>query len=99
MAKRTTKELDEGQLEYMWNFLKMGGGMKPNIGELKHFLDLLRQAMIQKSAGQEGYSKSGDTDFKDLGTIINVIVIETMALYLSGGLDKIEEALEKDSSD
>lgn len=99
MAKRTTKELDEGQLEYMWNFLKMGGGMKPNIGELKSFLDQLRQAMIQMSAGQGRCAKPGDTDFNDLGTIINVIVIETMALYLSGGLDKIEESLEKDSSD
>ena len=91
MAKRTVKELDEGQLDTMWNYLKMGGGMKPNIGELKHFLDLLRQAMIQKSGGQEGYSKSDDVNFNDLGTIINVIVIETMALYLSGKLDELED--------
>ena len=91
MAKRTVKELDEGQLEFMWNFLKMGGGMKPNIGELKKYLDLLRQAMIQKSAGQEEYSKSDDVNFNDLGTIINIIVIEIMALYLSGKLDELED--------
>ena len=32
-------------------------------------------------------------EFEDLGTIINCIVIETMQIYLSGGLDKLEESI------
>lgn len=89
MAKRTIEELDRGQLELMWNFLKMGNG-KPNIAALKENLDALRQLMIQKTGGQEPYRKSHEITMDDLGTIINCIVIETMQLYLSGGLDKLE---------
>ena len=90
MAKNTIEELDRGQLELMWNFLKMGNG-KPNIAALKENLDALRQLMIQKTGGQEPYRKSHEILKDDLGTIINCIVIETMQLYLSGGLDKLEE--------
>lgn len=90
MAKHTIEELDRGQLELMWNFLKMGNG-KPNIAALKENLDALRQLMIQKTGGQEKYRKSHEISKDDLGTIINCIVIETMQLYLSGGLDKLEE--------
>ena len=89
MAKHTIEELDRGQLDLMWNFLKMGNG-KPNIAALKENLDALRQLMIQKTAGQETYRKSHEIQYEDLGTIINCIVIETMQLYLSGGLDKLE---------
>ena len=90
MAKYTIEELDRGQLELMWNFLKMGNG-KPNIAALKENLDALRQLMIQKTGGQEPYRKIHEIPMDDLGTIINCIVIETMQLYLSGGLDKLEE--------
>ena len=92
MAKNTIEELDRGQLELMWNFLKMGNG-KPNIAALKENLDALRQLMIQKTAGQSKYQKSYEIEFEDLGTIINCIVIETMQIYLSGGLDKLEESI------
>ena len=90
MAKHTIEELDRGQLDLMWNFLKMGNG-KPNIAALKENLNALRQLIIQKTGGQEPYRKSHKISFDDLGTIINCIVIETMQLYLSGGLDKLEE--------
>ena len=90
MAKDTIEELDRGQLELMWSFLKMGNG-KPNIAALKENLDALRQLMIQKTGGQEPYRKSHEITMNDLDTIINCIVIETMQLYLSGGLDKLEE--------
>lgn len=89
MAKNTIEDLDRGQLELMWNFLKMGNG-KPNIAALKENLDALRQLMIQKTGGQEPYRKSHEIPMDDLGTIINCIVIEAMQLYLSGGLDKLE---------
>lgn len=90
MAKIDTRRLDMGQLELMWNFLRMGY-QQPNIEALKENCDRLRQAMIQKTAGQ----RKGDPEhyidlFNDTGTIINCIVIETMALYLSGALDRLE---------
>jgi len=90
MAKHSTYDLDMGQLEFMWNFLRFGA-QRPNVPALKDLCEQLRQAMIQKTAGQ----RKGDPEhyidlFNDTGTIINCIVIETMALYLSGGLDRLE---------
>lgn len=86
--KRTIQELDTGQLDLMWQFLMMGK-QKPNIPVLKENCDLLRQMMIQKTAGQRA-NKPNDVSFDDLGTICNCIVIEAMCLYLSGALDNIE---------
>lgn len=90
MAKPTLKRLDEGQLDMMWNFLRFGYQEKPHIPTLKHHLDAIRQMMIQKTAGQEGYSTSESISFGDLQTHINCVVIEAMCLYLSGALDKLE---------
>lgn len=90
MAKPTVKRLDEGQLEMMWNFLRFGYQEKPHIPILKQHLDAIRQMMIQKTAGQEGYSTNEAISFDDLQTHINCVVIETMCLYLSGALDKLE---------
>lgn len=92
MAKATVENLDRGQLELMWSFLKMGNGM-PNISALKGNLDLLRQMMIQKTAGQDPYGKSHEIPYEYLDTIINCIVIETMQLYLSGGLDNLGDVM------
>lgn len=89
--KNSIKELDKGQLDFMWNFLRFDCGQKSDIPTLKKHLDMLRQAMIQKTGGQEKYKDSQDIDFNDVGTIINCIVIETMQLYLSGNLDKLEK--------
>lgn len=90
MAKPTVKRLDEGQLDVMWSFLR-AGMVKPNIPVLKEYCDQLRQAMIQKTAGQRPDDPEFYVNFEDLGTIINCIVIEAMALRLSGALDKIEQ--------
>ena len=88
-----TKSLDAGQLELMWSMLQVGH-QKSNIPALEEHLDLLRQAMLQKTAGQKPYAKVGDVDVaSDLGTIINCIVIESMCLYLSGDLDKLNKLL------
>lgn len=89
--KHTIEENDRGQLDLMWNFLRFDCGQKSNIPALKEHLDMLRQAMIQKNGGQEKYKDSHDVSFNDVGTIINCIVIETMQLYLSGDLDKLEK--------
>ena len=90
MSRPTTKRLDEGQLDLMWNFLKMGS-QRPNVPALMELCDQLRQAMIQKTAGQRKDDPKEIISFDDIGTIINCIVIETMALYLSGALEKLTE--------
>jgi hypothetical protein len=89
MAKLTIEELDNGQLDFMLNFLKFGNG-KSNIPALKKHLDMLRQMIIQETGGQEQYRKSHHIPLEDLGTIANCIVFEAMQLYLSGDLDKLE---------
>ena len=94
MTKPTIQNLDAGQLDMMWSFLVMGN-QKSNIPALKENLDLLRQAMIQKTAGQRKDDPAGYVDFADVGTICNIIVCETMALYLSGDLDRLEEIEKK----
>lgn len=69
----------------MWSFLQMGG-QKANIPALKENCELLQRAMMQKTAGQRS-NKRTDVDFGELDAIINGIVIEAMALWLSGALD------------
>ena len=89
MTKHTIKELDAGQLDMMWQFIMMGG-QKSNIPALKENCDLLRQLMIQKTAGQRKDDPNNYVSFDDFGTICNCIVMEAMCLYLSGDLDKLE---------
>ena len=90
MAKHTVQELDAGQLDAMWNFLQIGS-QKSNIPLLKEYCDELRQLLIQKTAGQRNNDSANYGSFKDVGTIVNIIVMETMCLYLSGDLDKLED--------
>ena len=94
--KATIKNLDEGQLDLMWSFLR-AGMVKSNIPALIEHCDLLRQAMIQKTAGQRDDDPKHFVSFDDLGTIINSIVIEAMALRLSGDLDILLEIKEGDT--
>lgn len=91
-SKPTVKALDEGQLDLMWQFLQMGR-QKSDIPALKEHLDQLRQAMIQKTAGQRRDDPKSYVPLEDVGTIVNCIVIEAMCLYLSGDLDKLEALL------
>lgn len=86
MSRPTVERLDKGQLDLMWNFLMMGK-QKANKPLLRELCDQLRQLMIQKTAGQRKDDHEEVIDFDELETIINCIVIETMALYLSGGLN------------
>lgn len=78
--------------DLMYSFLLMGG-QRSNIPALKEYCADLQRAMLQKTGGQEKYKKAGDVNFDDVPTIINCIVIEAMALYLSGDLDKLEGTL------
>lgn len=81
----TVELLDYGQLDYMFNFLRMGH-QKANIPALKDMCDKLRQIMIQNIDGDD----SKHVPFKDTGALVNSIVIETMCLYLSGALDRLD---------
>lgn len=96
------EKLDSGQLDLMWSFLQFtgNGARKEDVDELKDLLDQLRTAMIQKSGGQPGRDPKtkGAVDFDDIPTIINSIIIVTMQLYLSGGLDKLREVLPSEES-
>lgn len=75
--------------DVMWSFLLMGG-QKANIPALKENCAILQKALLQKTAGQRA-NKPDDVDWALLDATLNIIVIETMALYLSGDLDKLEE--------
>ena len=88
-TKPTVRELDLGQLDLMWSFLQMGH-QRANIPALKDLCGQLRQAMIQKTAGQRSGDPKSYVPFGDVSTICNSIVIETMCLYLSGALDRLE---------
>lgn len=76
----------------MWSFLQMGR-QKSNIPALKEHCEMLRHMMMQKTAGQRK-NKPNDISFCELDTVCNVIVIEAMALYLSGDLDKLDRMTE-----
>lgn len=68
----------------MWSFLQMGKQCA-NVPCLREHCEMLRQLMIQKTAGQRK-DKQSDKLFDE-----NVIVIEAMCLYLDGTLDKLEK--------
>lgn len=81
----------------MWNFLRFHPE-KPTVKDvevLEKYLDDLRTLMVQKSAGQPGRESktSGYVEFEDLEMTINSIVIQTMWIYLSGGLKMLKEGL------
>lgn len=75
-------------LSTMFAFLQMGG-QKTNIPALKEHCELLIHAMAQKTAGRQKDNPK-DVDFDHLDAICNGVVIEALALYLSGDLDKLE---------
>lgn len=82
------KRVRADAFDTMWGFLMMVG-QKSDIPALKEHCESLRNAMLQKTAGQRA-NKPKDIDFDDVHTLCNCIVIEAMALYLSGDLDKLE---------
>lgn len=66
--------------------------MDPKHDALEEACDMLIRLMRQKTAGQEKYRKAGDVSFSDVDAIVNSIVIEAVALRLSGDLGIIKEA-------
>ena len=96
LPKYSVAALDAGQLNMMYQFLQMGA-IKSNPADvrvLKEHLDMVRQALIQMTAGQRKGDPSYYVDFNELGTITNIIVCAAMSLYLSGDLDRLQELME-----
>lgn len=88
-------KLDGGQLDMMWNFLRFHGN-RPTVKEvegLEENLDRLRTMMIQKGDGSREGKTAGTELFADMETVLNNIVIETMWLYLAGGLKMLKEVI------
>lgn len=85
-------DVKRDSFDAMWAFLQMGR-QKSNIPALKEHCEMLRYMMMQKTAGQRK-NKPNDIPFYELDTVCNVIVIEAMALYLSGDLDKLDRMTE-----
>ena len=101
LPKYSVAALDAGQLNMMYQFLQMGS-IKSNPADvrvLKEHLDMVRQALIQMTAGQRKGDPSYYVDFNELGTITNIIVCAAMSLYLSGDLDRLQELMEAGHTD
>ncbi len=80
------KRVASDSFDTMWSFLQMGC-QKADYSALKEYVLQLRQMMMQKTAGQRSNKKS-DISFEDLDQIKNMIVLEAMALVLSGEYEK-----------
>lgn len=81
-------DVKHDSFDMMWSFLQMGS-QQPNIEVLKENCELLRRMMMQKTVGQRA-NRPNDVSIAELDNICNIIVIETMCLYLSGTLGEIE---------
>lgn len=72
-------------LDTMWSFMQMGG-LKSNYPALKEACMELRQMMMQKTAGQRK-DRPHDIPFDNLERVKATIIVEAMALVLSGDLE------------
>ena len=97
MAKATIENLDTGQLDLMWSMMQLGGIKASNtdVDKLIKHSDMVRQALIQKTAWQRSNDPREYVSFDDLGTYINLIVCEVLALRISGRLERMYDKEEK----
>ena len=82
------EQFDARGFDTMWTFLQMGRCQKSNIPKLKEAIQDLIKMMSQKSSGKNNKDINWEENF-DM-TIITIIC-ESVELYLSGDLDKLEE--------
>lgn len=85
IAPDFSDRMESDMFDTMWAFLQMGG-MKSNYPALKEACFELRHMMMQKTAGQRK-NKPKDISFENLPRVKNTIIIEAMALVLSGDLE------------
>lgn len=81
---------DDG-FDMMWSFLMMGG-QKADYPALKEACMELRQMMTQKTAGQRKDRKK-DLPLTEFEQVVRRIVLEALALVLSGEWERMEEDL------
>lgn len=94
MTKHTIRELDRGQLDIMWDFMKLNprsSCIKDDVRLLREALEAIRQAMVQKTGGERSNDPAGYVD--DLGTYINSVVISDLWLHIHGALNVLEDNL------
>ena len=84
-------KVNEDAIDAMWAFLRLGG-QKANIQALRENCEAMRRMLGQKTAGQRA-EKPSDIPFEEIDGVKNGIVIEALALYLSGALDKLEREM------
>jgi len=80
--------------DMMWRFL-MDKGQKANVPALRGYVYDLIKAATQKDGGQRG--TRGNINFDELDMIIWSIVIEAVALVLSGELDALDRGAAYDT--
>lgn len=86
MINKTRVEND--MIDAMWSFLQMGG-LKANYPALKQACMEMRKMMMQKTAGQRA-DRPKDLSWDNLERVKATIVVEAMALVLSGEYEKEE---------
>lgn len=82
--------LENDMIDTMWSFLQMGG-LKANYPALKEACMELRQMMTQKTAGQRK-DRPQDMSWDNFERVKATIVVEAMALVLSGDLEEAHVA-------
>ena len=90
-ADEITKKVKKDSFDTRWAFMRRGA-QKSNGPFLIECCERLKRCMTQKTAGQSEYAKAGDERFEtSLDQLMNFIIIETMCLWLSGGLNKLKD--------
>ena len=89
------ENLDAGQLDFMWSMMRLrkGGATKNDVQTLKGYLDAIRQAIVQKTGGEQTQSSSASVPFFDVGTYINMTIVAVLWLRVTGALDELEKIL------
>ncbi len=93
--KHDLEDLDAGQLDFMWSMMRLrkGGATKNDVQALKGYLNAIRQALIQETGGEQTQSSSASVPFSDVGTYINMAIVGSLWLIVTGALDELEKIL------
>lgn len=88
------QRVENDMFDTMWAFLEMGS-QKANYPALKQACMELRKMMMQKTAGQRK-DRNKDISFDNLARVKNEIIIEAMALVLSGEFEENNQGSDAD---
>ena len=80
--------LENDMIDHMWSFLQMDG-LKSDYPALKEACMEMRQMMLQKTAGQRK-DRPKYIPFNNLERVKATIIVEAMALVLSGDFEKLQ---------